>query len=100
MFVKGEHERQFVYEAHTACDKRGFILGVEVTAGNVHDSVAWDKVYDDVTGKFDVQFCNNGCRIQDPMDCKEGPGRWKSSDSPLHKIHRKQRPLQAVGIHI
>ena len=42
MFVKGEHERQFAYEAHTACDKRGFVLGVEVTAGNVHDSVAWD----------------------------------------------------------
>ncbi len=56
MFVKGEHERQFAYEAHTACDKHGFVLGVEVTAGNIHDSVAWDKVYDDVTGKFDVQF--------------------------------------------
>lgn len=41
MFVKGEHERQFAYEAHTVCDKSGFVLGVEVTAGNVHDSVAW-----------------------------------------------------------
>ena len=56
MFIKGEHERQFAYEAHTACDKSGFILGVEVTAGNVHDSVAWDKVYDEVTGKFKVRF--------------------------------------------
>ena len=28
MFVKGEHERQFAYEAHTACDSRGFVLGV------------------------------------------------------------------------
>ena len=28
MFVKGEHERQFAYEAHTACDKHGFVLGV------------------------------------------------------------------------
>ena len=46
MFVKGEHERQFAYEAHTACDKNGFVLAVEVTAGNVHDSVAWDAVYD------------------------------------------------------
>ena len=49
MFVKGEHERQFAYEAHTACDKRGYVLGVTVTAGNVHDSVAWDAVYDAVT---------------------------------------------------
>ena len=37
MFVKGEHERQFAYEAHTVCDNKGFVLGVEVTAGNVHD---------------------------------------------------------------
>ena len=52
MFVKGEHERQFAYEAHTACDENGFILGVEVTAGNVSDSVAWDKVYNEVTERF------------------------------------------------
>jgi transposase len=57
MFVKGEHERQFAYEAHTACDSKGFIVGVEVTAGNVHDSVAWDAVYNKVTGQFeDTQF--------------------------------------------
>lgn len=52
MFVKGEHERQFAYEAHTACDRHGWILGVNVTAGNVNDSTAWDAVYDQVTGRF------------------------------------------------
>lgn len=46
LFVKGEHQKQFAYEAHTACDKNGFVLEVEVTAGNVHDSVAFDDVYD------------------------------------------------------
>ncbi|MFQ7682702.1 MAG: transposase [Lawsonibacter sp.] len=51
MFVKG-HRRQFAYEAHTACDKHGFVLGVEVTAGNVSDSAAWDAVYDQVTNSF------------------------------------------------
>ncbi len=56
MFVKGEHERQFAYEAHTACDKKGFIIGVEVTAGNVHDSVAWDALYDQIVAKYDVEF--------------------------------------------
>ncbi len=56
LFVKGEHERQFAYEAHTACDKRGFILGVKVTAGNVHDSVAWDGIYEEVTRDLDVKF--------------------------------------------
>ena len=52
MFVKGSHERQFAYEAHTACDRHGWILGVEVTAGNVNDSTAWDAVYDQVTDRF------------------------------------------------
>lgn len=57
MFVKGEHERQFAYEAHTACDSKGFVLGVNVTAGNVHDSVAWDALYDDVTKRVsDANF--------------------------------------------
>ena len=44
LFVKGSHERQFAYEAHTACDKNGFVLETVVTPGNVHDSVAFDEV--------------------------------------------------------
>ena len=71
MFVKGEHERQFAYEAHTACDRRGFVLGVEVTAGNVHDSVAWDKVYDEVTSKFDVQFVAMDAGYKTPWIAKK-----------------------------
>ena len=35
MFHKGEHKRCFAYEAHTVCDKHGFILHTEVTPGNV-----------------------------------------------------------------
>ena len=52
LFVKGDHKRQFAYEAHTACDKHGFILETVVTPGNVHDSVAFDEVYDRVTEAF------------------------------------------------
>ena len=52
VFSKGEHETQFAYEAHTACDNNGFVLGYEVTPGNVHDSVAFDAVYDQVTAQF------------------------------------------------
>lgn len=71
MFAKGEHERQFAYEAHTVCDQRGFVLGVEVTAGNVHDSVAWDKVYDEVTGKFHVQFVTMDAGYKTPWIAKK-----------------------------
>ena len=71
MFVKGEHERQFAYEAHTVCDGRGFVLGVEVTAGNIHDSVAWDKVYDEVTHKYNVQFVTMDAGYKTPWIAKK-----------------------------
>ena len=71
MFVKGEHERQFAYEAHTACDRNGFILGVEVTAGNVHDSVAWDKVYEEVTAKHEVKFVTMDAGYKTPWITKK-----------------------------
>ncbi len=44
VFHKGEHKKCFAYEAHTACDKYGYVMDVEVTAGNVHDSVAFPKL--------------------------------------------------------
>lgn len=53
LFVKGDHKRQFAYEAHTACDVHGFVLEVEVTPGNVHDSVAFDAVYDKIAEKYE-----------------------------------------------
>lgn len=48
VFHKGEHKKVFAYEAYTACDKHNFILGVHVTPGNIHDSVAFDSLYDDI----------------------------------------------------
>lgn len=71
MFVKGEHERQFAYEAHTACDKRGFVLGVEVTAGNVHDSVAWDPLFDKVSRQFDTTFITMDAAYKTPWIAKK-----------------------------
>ena len=71
MFVKGEHERQFAYEAHTACDGKGFILDVEVTAGNIHDSVAWDSLYDKVTEKYEVKFAVMDAGYKTPWIAKK-----------------------------
>ena len=71
MFIKGEHERQFAYEAHTACDKKGFVLGVVVTAGNVHDSVAFDAIYDQVTQKHDVKFVAMDAGYKTPWIAKK-----------------------------
>ena len=52
LFHKGEHEKMFAYTAHVACDKHNFILGCDVSAGNVHDSVMFDGLYRNVLGRF------------------------------------------------
>ena len=52
LFHKGEHEKMFAYTAHTACDKHGFVLGCEVSPGNVHDSVMFDDLYEKVIHSF------------------------------------------------
>ncbi len=71
MFVKGEHERQFAYEAHTACDGNGFVVDVEVTAGNVHDSIAWDNLYEKVTSKYKVDFAVMDAAYKTPWIAKK-----------------------------
>jgi hypothetical protein len=52
LFHKGEREKMFAYTAHTACDKHGFVLGCDVSAGNVHDSVMFDGLYAKVIARF------------------------------------------------
>ena len=72
MFIKGEHERQFAYEAHTACDRKGFIVGVEVTAGNIHDSVAWDSLYSQITAKLpEIEFITMDAGYKTPWIAKK-----------------------------
>ena len=91
MFVKGEHERQFAYEAHTACDKRGFVLEVEVTAGNVHDSVAWDAVYDKVNSRFeDTKFFAMDSAYKTPWIAKKTLEDGKIPILPYTRRHYKE----------
>ena len=72
LFAKGDHKRQFAYEAHTACDKNGFVLETVVTPGNVHDSVAFDEVYDNVTEKFpQVETIIADSAYKTPHICKK-----------------------------
>ena len=72
LFVKGEHKRQFAYEAHTACDKNGYILETVVTPGNVHDSVVFDDVYNKVTEKFpEVETVVADSAYKTPHICKK-----------------------------
>ena len=90
MFVKGEHERQFAYKAHTACDRKGFVLGVAVTAGNVHDNVAWDKLYEEVTGKYDVTFAAMDAGYKTPWIAKKTLDSGKIPVFPYTRYNGKK----------
>ena len=47
-------------------------MGVEITAGNVSDSVAWDAVYDQVTEKFsEVKFVMMDAGYKTPWIAKK-----------------------------
>jgi len=83
VFRKGEHEVQFAYEAHTACDENGFVLGYEVTAGNMHDSVAFDPVYDKVTEQFpEIQTVAMDSAYRTPWICKRVFGDERKASLP------------------
>ena len=72
IFRKGDHKRCFAYEAHTACDVHGYVLETVVTPGNVHDSVAFDDVYDKVTQQFsEIETVVADSAYKTPHICKK-----------------------------
>ena len=72
LFVKGDHKKQMAYEAHTVCDVHGVVLEVEVTPGNIHDSVPFDDVYDRIVEKFpDVHTFVADSAYKTPHICKK-----------------------------
>jgi 5-methylcytosine-specific restriction endonuclease McrA len=52
MFYKTDKERSFAYSAHTACDPNGIVLGVKVTAGNVHDIVMLKPLVEEIKNRI------------------------------------------------
>lgn len=72
VFHKGEHKKCFAYCAQTICDSHNFVLGVTVNPGNMHDSVAFDKVYDKVTKRFPhVHTVTADAGYKTPWICKK-----------------------------
>lgn len=72
VFHKGEHKKCFAYEAHTVCDRHNFVLEVEVTAGNVHDSVAFDTVYKSLKKHYpQVEVLTMDAGYKTPWICKQ-----------------------------
>lgn len=87
-FVKGEKERQFAYSAHTACDEHGFILGVQVTPGNIHDSQILPPLIEKL--KKLPFYHPYGIAADAADNCEIFRGRGTTSDSALHTTKRKK----------
>lgn len=92
LFHKGEHKVVFAYTAHTACDKHNFILDTKVTAGNVHDSLVFDEVYDKVSKKFDeIEAVAVDAGYKTPWICKKVIDDGKEIMTPY------KRPMTKKG---
>lgn len=91
LFHKGEHKVEFAYTAHTACDKHNFVLGTTVKAGNVHDSMVFDEVYDDVTEKFsEVETVAVDAGYKTPWICKKVIDDGKEISTPYKRPMTKE----------
>lgn len=71
LFHKGEHQKCFAYSAHTACCKNNFILDTYVTPGNIHDSVAFDNLYNSLKNNFTVSSVVMDVGYKTPWICKQ-----------------------------
>ena len=71
VFHKGEHKKCFAYAAQTVCDRNGYVMAVETNPGNMHDSVAFDKVYNKLTERFpEVKVVVADAGYKTPWICK------------------------------
>lgn len=94
LFHKGEHKVEFAYTAHVACDRHNFVLGCEVTPGNVHDSRVFDRVYDDVTERFhEVEIVAVDAGYKTPWICKKVQDDGKKISTAY------KRPMGKTGMY-
>ena len=100
LFRKGEHKVEFAYSAHVACDKNNFILGLEVTSGNVHDSTAFDQIYEKVASEFEqIEIVAVDAAYKTPWICKQIIQDKKNPSMPYKRPQGKDgyfRPSEYI----
>ena len=91
VFHKGEHKKCFAYAAQTACDKNGYILDVTVNAGNIHDSVAFDGLYERLKKRLAMRYVVADAGYKTPWICK------RVIDDGLIPVLPYKRPMGKDG---
>ena len=92
VFHKGEHKKCFEYTAQTACDKNGYVAGITVNPENMHDSTAFDELYEIIIKRC-TEIMNvvmdSACKI--PWICK------RLIDDGRIPVLPYKRPMGAEG---
>lgn len=57
-YHKGEHEKCFAYTHQAFSEGNGFVVACSTNAGNMHDSVAFDGIYDEVIEEYKEEIEN------------------------------------------
>lgn len=100
VFHKGEHKVVMAYTAHTSCDINNFVLDVTVTAGNVHDSVAFDNIYEKTIARYpQVEIVTMDAGYKTPWICKKIIDDGRTPSLPYKRPMSKKgyfRPYEYV----
>ena len=100
VFHKGDHKKCFAYTAQTGCDKNGYVMGVTVNPGNVHDSVAFDGLYEYLVEKFpEIETVVADAGYKTPWICKKITDDGRAMSLPYTRPNGKDgffRPYEYI----
>lgn len=95
-YHKGEHEKCFAYTHQAFSDGNGFVLECSTNPGNMHDSVAFDEVYDELMEDYEEEI-DNVCLdsgYNTPAICKKIEDTKKQALMPYTRAKgRKDKEL-------
>ncbi len=95
-YHKGEHEKCFAYSHQAFSEGNGFVIACSTNAGNMHDSVAFDEVYDELMKEHGEEI-ENVCLdsgYNTPAICKKIKDSGKEALMPYSRQKgRKDKEL-------
>ena len=95
-YHKGEHEKCFAYTHQAFSDENGFVVACSTNPGNMHDSVAFDEVYEELMDNFEEEI-DNVCLdsgYNTPAICKKIDENGKEALMPYSRPKgRKDKDL-------
>ena len=97
LFHKGKHKKCFVCEVYTACNKHNFVLGAHITPGNVHDSITFDSLYDELYKIYPEHQTVVADSAYTPRESARESLKTAAFSLPATLAQNKEKPLSVIG---